>query len=189
MTTYRPSAAVLFLALLLPDPARACTCVSIPKTYAERRLDYPAVFHGKVVATEVDETERARWIRFLVIKDYSADGSIVADTATVWTGTQSSACGEYFPVGDEALVFADNRDYSVDPPRPSGRLKTTSCSRNIRGAELPEALRGMEEAVGVRSRGPRAAPRARRAVIECGQVLFGGRVRADGALREDAGRP
>jgi hypothetical protein len=142
-----------------------------------------------VTATEADEAAGRRWIRFAVIKDYSADGSIVGDTATVWTSTQGSACGVYFPVGEEALIFADNRDYSSDPPAPSAKLSTNLCHRNIAAEGLAEALRGMDDALGLPAPDRRtAAPAGRggRAVVACGQVLFGGRVRADGAMRGSA---
>jgi hypothetical protein len=119
----------------------------------------------------------------LVIKDYAVDGSLVADTATVWTNAQSSACGVYYPVGEEVLIFAHIPVQMPDPAGPTGKFSTLLCHVNISGAGLPEALRGMDEALGIRARGPRAAARKQGTVVDCGQILFGGQVQANGVLR------
>ena len=180
MRTLVPTAAFLALLLLLPDPVRGCSCGALPQTPAERRLQFPAVFHGKVTASE-DDTAFTRRIRFAVIKDYSVDGSMVGDTATIWTYSQSSACGIGFPVGEEVLIFADTSRYP--PLKPKGGLSSGLCHHNAWGAGLQEALRGMDEAVSVRAAGPRPAARGHRAAVACGQVLFEGGAQANGAIR------
>lgn len=186
MRTLHLSAILAVYFILFPETARACSCGSELRTHAERRQDFSAVFHGKVTASEGDQSREIRWIRFAVIKDYSLNRGFVADTVTIWTAFQNSACGVEYPVGEEVLVFANSGAYP--PGVPQGALVTGSCSRNIWGATLRDALRGMDEAVGVRSRSPRAAARGNQAVVECGRILFGGKAQANGALRKPAVR-
>lgn len=173
--------AALLLLGLLPDPAAACSCIQ-PKPYADRRLEYHSVFHGEVIAAGGDEGSQLRWIRFEVIKDYSVKGS-GADTLTVWTSGSGAACGVDYPVGAEVLVFADTGSYL--PAKPAGALLSGLCFGNASGAGLEPALRAMEDALGVRPGGSRPGLRRGSTRVDCGQVLFEGKVQANGVLRSD----
>lgn len=184
----RPAPILSALVAVMAAAASACTCgIVLPFSYAEHRRDFARVFHGEVVA-KGEEVERGRhWMRFRVIKDYSVTPPEGKDTATVWSPIWGATCGVGYPPGRQVLVFADTGQ-GLMSGLPAGALYTHLCARNAEPPQLDSVIREMEAAVGVRGRTPARPSRRRAAEISCGQAIFDGAVKANGAKAPAAGR-
>lgn len=178
MTSLRLHAAALLLSLL-PASAAACSCM-VPKAYAERRLEYPVVFHGMVSGSGMDDAGHNRWIRFQVVKDYGVKAS-GADSLTVWTGIHGGVCGVDYPIGTGVLVFADT---GYHRPSQEARLETSICTGNASGTGMEQALQEMERTLGVLRAGSIRGRSRGRSQMDGGQVIFAGEAQANGVLRD-----
>lgn len=121
--------ALALLALALPVPALACSCIP-PQPIREAVENATRVFHGKVVTVEPLNDIHQR-VTFQVTEHFKGTPR---DTLAIETATSGAMCGYPFHEGSSYVVYAHGEDDS---------LATSSCSRTthaLNGSDL-EALR------------------------------------------------
>ena len=126
----RPTIAVVLFFILVPSPARACSCVGgIP--ICETFWKTPVVFAGEVIdiSPEIDAASFAdRRVRFTVERVWRGSAS---GTIDVMTSGSSASCGYSFQRGERYLVFTYDR---------GGTLWTGLCSATKRLVNAKEEL-------------------------------------------------
>jgi hypothetical protein len=110
--------------VLVPNRARACSCM--PQTVEQAKRDADAVFEAHV--TEVQAQDPVR-VRAKVVRQFK--GAAV-EQVELLTARDSAMCGYAFEVGQSYLVYADHDE---------GRLHVSLCSRTQRIADADEDLR------------------------------------------------
>ena len=124
---------VAFL-VLGAEAALACTCAPAQSAAAELERA-AAVFSGKVVEIKRQKRSEGLFARVeVVFRVEKAWKGVERKTVSVWTSSQSSACGYGFREGQTYLVYA----YESAP----GSLSTGICSRTRR---LKDARKDLKE--------------------------------------------
>lgn len=118
--------------VLVAEVAFACTCVP-PRSPAEERERAAAVFSGKVLQIKRHKSAEDIFggveVVFRVDKAWKGARN---RTVSVFTSSQSAACGYSFSKGHTYLVYASANS--------GGRLSTSICSRTKRLKDAREDL-------------------------------------------------
>jgi len=126
---------ILSLALLLALDTTGFTCTCVPPKNATRELEQSAaVFSGKVLAVKGTEQESGFYANVEVVLEVQRSWKGIEEkTVSVFTSSQSSACGYGFKKGEAYLVYASKTT--------EGRLTTSICSRTRRIKEADADLK------------------------------------------------
>jgi hypothetical protein len=122
--------------ILSAEAAHACTCVP-PQSPGAERERAAAVFSGKVLQVKRHKSAEDIFggveVVFRVDKAWKGAGK---RTVSVFTSSQSAACGYSFTKGHTYLVYASANS--------EGRLSTSICSRTRRLKDAREDLDELE---------------------------------------------
>ena len=123
--------------LLSAETGRACTCAGAPSV-AQARDQAAAVFSGRVVKVKRVKAgsgpERVGWFNLEVVFAVTQWWKgVERPTVSVFTNSQSSACGYGFRSGRSYLVYAQGVE--------GGRLATGICGRTRRMKDAREDLK------------------------------------------------
>ena len=126
---------IISLALLLALDTTGFTCTCMPSKNATRELEQSAaVFSGKVLAVKGTEQESGFYANVEVVLEVQRSWKGIEEkTVSVFTSSQSSACGYGFKKGEAYLVYASKTT--------EGRLTTSICSRTRRIKEADADLK------------------------------------------------
>lgn len=121
----------LLLGMVLGAPtARACTCI-VPPPPVEALSEAAAVFVG--TASDLDKGAGHLKVRLHVDRVYKGP---VDEQITVWTASNSAACGFHFEQGTRYLVYAHEYE---------GQLRASLCSRTQAVADAQADFRALGE--------------------------------------------
>jgi hypothetical protein len=126
MTKYLIIGITAVILLLVPDQSYSCSCgPNWPPTPLDQYADAQAAFTGTVSSITVNQTYPAFYdVVFLVTGIWKG---ISTSVVTVLTAISDGACGVFFVVGEEYVVYAyDDHIYEGGP------WSTNSCTRTSR---------------------------------------------------------
>ena len=130
---------ILSLALLLALDTTGFTCTCMPLKNVSKELEQSAaVFTGKVLAINGNEQESRFYANVEVVLEVERCWKGIEEkTISVFTSSQSSACGYGFKKGEAYLVYASKTT--------EGRLTTSICSRTRGIKEADDDLKELGE--------------------------------------------
>ena len=130
---------IISLALLLALDTTGFTCTCMPFKNASKELEQSAaVFSGKVLAVKGNEQQGGFYTSVEVVLEVDRSWKGIEEkTVSVFTSSQSSACGYGFKKGEEYLVYASKTT--------EGRLTTSICTRTRRIKEADDDLKELGE--------------------------------------------